>query len=117
MKVMTKPPSNNQGPAFPNSLSTNRIVRALCIRAQRHPWAVKNRVPTIGAVCGKACALAQLAVESSLYQAKVREVSSISSNMQLLPRHKLPLGATSRSANGTGSSKGFQPQANSLHLG
>ena len=26
----------------------------------------KNRVPTIGAVCGKACALAQVAVESTL---------------------------------------------------
>ena len=26
----------------------------------------RNRVPTIGAVCGKACALAQVAVESTL---------------------------------------------------
>ena len=26
----------------------------------------RNRVPTIGAVCGKACALAQVAVESAL---------------------------------------------------
>ena len=43
---------------------------------------------------GKACVLAQVAVESSLYQAEVREVSSISSDMQLLLRHKLPLGAT-----------------------
>ena len=56
----------------------------LYIRAQRHPWVVKNRGPTIGAVCEKACALAQMAVESSLYQAEVREVSSISSDMQLL---------------------------------
>ena len=45
---------------------------------------VKNRGLTIGAVCGKACALAQMAVESSLYQAEVREVSSISNDMQLL---------------------------------
>ena len=63
---MNNPPSDDQGPAFPNPLSTNRIVRALYIRAQRYPWAVKNRVPTIGAVCGKAYALAQVAVESTL---------------------------------------------------
>ena len=50
---MTKPPSDDQGPAFPNPFSTNRIVRAFYMRAQRYPWAVKNRVPTIGAVCGK----------------------------------------------------------------
>ena len=35
-----------QGQAFPNPLSTNHIVRALYIRAQRHPWVVKNRVLT-----------------------------------------------------------------------
>ena len=75
---------NAQGQAFPNPLSTNHIVRALYIRAQRHPWVVKNRGLTIGAVCGKACTLARMAVESSLYQAEVREVSSISSDMQLL---------------------------------
>ena len=56
-------------------------------------------------------------MESSLYQAEVREFSSISNDMQLLLRHKLPLGATPCSANGTGSSRGFQPQANSPHLG
>ena len=49
---MTKPSSDDKGPAFPNPLSTNRIVRALYIRAQRYPWVVKNRVLTIGAVCG-----------------------------------------------------------------
>ena len=53
MGNMTKPPFDDQGPAFPNPLSTNHIVRALYIRAQRHPWVVKNRVPTIGAICGK----------------------------------------------------------------
>ena len=53
MKILTKPLPNDQGPAFPNPLSTNHIVRALYIRAQCHPWVVKNRVPTIGAVCGK----------------------------------------------------------------
>ena len=104
---------STQGQAFPNSLSINHIVRALYIRAQRHPWVVKNRVPTIGAVCGDACALAQMAVESGLYQAEVREVSSISSDMQLLLQHKLQLGATPCSASGTGSPKGFRPQANS----
>ena len=117
MGTMTKPPSNDQGPAFPNPLSTNHIVRALYIQAQRHPWVVKNRVPTIGAVCGEACALAQMAVESSLYQAEVREVSSISSDMQLLLRHKLQLGATPCSANGSGSPRGFRPQANSPRPG
>ena len=30
------------------------------------PWVVKNRVPTIGAVCGKACTLTQVALESTL---------------------------------------------------
>ena len=47
MGNMTKPSSDDQGPAFPNPLSTNHIVRVLYIRAQRHPWVVKNRVPTI----------------------------------------------------------------------
>ena len=56
---------------------------------------------------GMACALPQVAVESSLYQAKVREVSSFSSDMQLLLRHKLLLGETPCSANGAGSSRGF----------
>ena len=37
----------------------------------------RNRAPTIGAVCGKACALAQVAVESTLWQAEISVVSSI----------------------------------------
>ena len=78
---------------------------------------MNNCVPTIGAVCGKACALAQVAVESSLCQARVCESSFISSNTLLLFRHKFPLGATPRSVNGTGSSRGFQHQANAPHLG
>ena len=61
--------------------------------------------------------MAQMAVESSLYQAEVREVSSISSDMQLLLRHKLQLGATPCNANGIGSPRGFQPQANSPRPG
>ena len=108
-ETRTRPMPSAQGQAFPHPLSTNHIVRALYTQAQCHPWVVKNCVLTIGVVCGKACALAQMAVESSLYQAEVREVSSISSDMQLLLRHKLPLGATPCSANGTGSSRGFQP--------
>ena len=56
---------------------------------------------------GKACALAQVAVELSLCQAKVCEGSSIASDMLLLFRHKFPLGATPRSANDTGNSRGF----------
>ena len=47
MKILTKPLPNDQCLAFSNPLSTNRIVRALYIRAQRHPWVVKNRVPTM----------------------------------------------------------------------
>ena len=66
MKILTNPLPNEQGPAFPNPLSTNHIVRAFYVRAQSHLWVVKNRVFTIGAVCGKACALAQVAVESTL---------------------------------------------------
>ena len=45
-KIRTGPLPSDQRQAFPNSLSTNHIVRALYIRAQRHPWVVKNRVPT-----------------------------------------------------------------------
>ena len=41
----------------------------------------RNRVLTIGAVCGKACALAQVAVESTLWQAEIFVVSSISSDI------------------------------------
>ena len=41
MKILTKPLPNDQGPTFPNLLSTNHIVRALYTRAQRHPWVVK----------------------------------------------------------------------------
>ena len=116
-KIRTGPLPGDQGEAFPNPLSTNHIVRAHYIQTQCHPWVVKNRDPTIGVVCGKACALAQVAVESSFYQAEVCELSSISSDMLLLLRHKLPLGATPCSANGTGSSRGLQSQANSPHLG
>ena len=116
-KIRTGPLPCIQGHAFPNPLSTNHIVRVLYIRAQHHSWVLKNCVPTIGAVCGKACALAQMAVESSLYQAEVRKVSSISSDMHLLLRHKLQLGATPCSANGTGSPRGFRPQANSPRPG
>jgi len=36
-----------QGQAFPNPLSTNHIVWTLYIRAQHHPWVVRNCVPTI----------------------------------------------------------------------
>ena len=111
------PPPGDQCLAFPNPLSTNHIVQAFYIRAQSPLWVVKNRDLTIGAVCGKVCALAQVAVESSPYRSKVRKVSSISSDMQSLLRHKLPLGATPCDANGTGSSRSFQPQVNSPHLG
>ena len=47
MKILTKLLPNDQGPAFPNPLSTNHIVRALYIRAQCHPWVVKNCVSTL----------------------------------------------------------------------
>ena len=41
----------------------------------------RNRVPTIGAVCGKACALAQVAVESTHGQAEVSGISSVSGDI------------------------------------
>ena len=72
----------------------------------------RNRVLTIGAVCGKACARAQVAVESTHWQAQIFVVSSVSGDVWLLLRRKLPLGATPRSAKGAGISRGFQPQAN-----
>ena len=53
MKILTKSLPNDQGLAFPNPLSTNHIVRAFYTRARSHLWVVKNRVLTIGAVCGK----------------------------------------------------------------
>ena len=87
------------------------------MRAQRHSWVAKNRVPTIGAVCRKACALAQVAVELSLCRANVCEGSYISSDVLLLLQHRFPLGATPRSANGMGNSRGFKHQASSPHLG
>ena len=77
----------------------------------------KNRVPTIGAVCGKACALAQVAVESTLSQAEIPGVSSVSDDMQQSLRHKLLLGAAPCSANGASSSRGFLPQASSPRPG
>ena len=61
-----RPLSSAQRQAFLDPLSANHIVRALYIRARSHPWVVKNCVPTISAVCGKACALAQVAMESTL---------------------------------------------------
>ena len=45
---------------------------------------LNNRVLTIGAVCGKACALAPVVVESSLCRARVRKSSIISSSTLLL---------------------------------
>ena len=41
----------------------------------------KNCVLTIGAVCGKACALAQVAVESTHWQAEISGVSSVSGDI------------------------------------
>ena len=41
----------------------------------------RNCALTIGAVCGKACALAQVAVESTLWQAEISVVSSVSGDI------------------------------------
>ena len=41
----------------------------------------RNHAPTIGAVCGKACALAQVAMESTLWQAEISVVSSVSDDI------------------------------------
>ena len=61
---------------------------------------------------GKACARAQVAVESTHWQAQVFVVSSVSGDVWLSLRRTLPLGATPRNAKGAGISRGFQPQAN-----
>ena len=114
-KIRTGPLPGDQGQPFPNPLFTNHIVQAHYIRAQRHSWVVRNRVLTIGAVCGKACALAQVVVESSLYQAKVCKGPSISRDMQLLLRHKFLVGATPQ-CRWHGQLSGLQHQANSPHL-
>ena len=68
--------------------------------------------PQLAPSVGKACVLAQVAVELSFCQAKVCEGVSISSDMLLLFQHKFPLGAMPGSAKGMGISKGFQHQAN-----
>ena len=77
----------------------------------------RNRVLIIGAICGKACALAQVAVESTHWQAQISVVSSVSGDIWLLLRRKLLLGATPRSAKGVDISRGFQSQANSPRPG
>ena len=56
-------------------------------------------------------------MESTLWYAEVRGVSSISGDIQLLLRHKLLLGATPCSAKGAGISRGFWPQASSPRPG
>ena len=73
---------------------------------------LNKRDPTIGAVCGEGLRIGADDGGVSFCWAKVCEGSSISSDMLLLLRHKFPLGATPRSVNDTGSSRGFQHQAN-----
>ena len=71
----------------------------------------RNCVLTIGAVCGKACTLSQVAVESTHGQAEISGISSVSGDILLLLRRKLLLGATPCSTKGVGTSRGFRPQA------
>ena len=56
---------------------------------------------------GMACALAQVAAELSLCQARVYEGAFITSDILLLFQHEFPLGAMPGSAKGTGNSRGF----------
>ena len=117
IKTMIKLLTCDQSPAFQAHSLQITLLGPFTYEPNVILGSLNNRALTIDAVCGKACALAQVAVELSLCQAKVCEGSSISSDMLLLLRHKFSLGATPRSANGTGSSRGFQHQANSPHLG
>ena len=115
MKIMTEPLSNDQGPAFPSHFLQIILFGPFTYEPNVILGPLKIVSLQLTPSVGMACALARLAVESGLYQTEVCEVSFISSNMQLLLRHQLPLGATSRNANGTGSFRGFQRQANT-HL-
>ena len=114
---MNKPPSDDQGPAFQAHSLQITLLGPFTYEPNAILGSLNNRVPTIGAVYGKACALAQVAVESSLCQAGVGERSFISGSTLLLVRNKFSLGATPHSVTSTGSSRGFQHQANALHLG
>ena len=52
------------------------------MRAQHHYWAAKELCPLqLALSVGKACALAQVAVESTLWQAEISVVSSISGDI------------------------------------
>ena len=82
------------------------------MRAQKHQWAAKESCPYNWRRLWEACALAQVAVESTHWQAQISVVSSVSGDIWLLLRRKPLLGATPRSAKGAGISRGFQPQAN-----
>ena len=73
-----------QGQAFPNPLSTNILFGPFAYEPNVILGLLKIVCPQLAPSVGKACALAQIAVESGLYQVEVREVSSISSDLQLL---------------------------------
>ena len=108
---MIKPPTCAQGHAFQAHSLQIILFGPFAYEPNVIHGSLQKPVPTIGTVCGEACALAQVAVELSLGQAKVCEGAFISSDM-LLFQHKFPLGAMPGSAKGAGNSRGFQHQAN-----
>ena len=55
-----KPTACRSRPSLSNPRSTNDIVRAVLRANPTLLRSATNRVPTIGAVCGKACVLAQV---------------------------------------------------------
>ena len=114
---MIKPPTCAQGHAFQAHSLQIILLGPFAYEPNVIHGSLQKPVPTIGAVCGEACALAQVAVELSFCQARVCEGVFISSDMLLLFQHKFPLGVMPGSAKGTGSSRGFQHQANAPHLG
>ena len=46
MKIMTKPPSNDQGPAFLSHSLLIILFGPFYVRDKRYSWVVENRVPT-----------------------------------------------------------------------
>ena len=87
------------------------------MRAQHRYWAATEVCPYNWRRLWGTCTLAQVVVKLTLSQAEIREVSSISGDLQLLLRHKPLLGATPCRANGAGRSRGFWPQNSSPRPG
>ena len=80
---MTKPVTGDQGPAFQAHSLQIILLGPFTYEPNVIFGSLNNRVLTIGAVCGEACTLAQVAAELSLCQVRAGESSFISSSMLL----------------------------------